>query len=37
MGHIDGAHIQTLVNDTAPQVARQLLKDAVDVVLLTPA
>jgi D-proline reductase (dithiol) PrdB len=37
MGHIDGAHIQTLVNDTAPQVARQLLKDAVDAVLLTPA
>ena len=36
MGHIVGRHIQTLVNLSAPEVARRLKWDAVDVVLLTP-
>jgi D-proline reductase (dithiol) PrdB len=36
MGHILGPHIQTLINQTAPKVARSLKRDAVDVVLLTP-
>jgi D-proline reductase (dithiol) PrdB len=37
MGHIDGPHIETLINRTAPQVAAMLLQDRVDAVLLTPA
>ncbi len=37
MGHIDGDHVQTLVRQTAPQVAALLREDAVDAVLLTPA
>ena len=37
MGHIDGQHVSTLVNSTAPQVARMLKDMEVDVVLLTPA
>lgn len=37
MGHIDGPHIQTLVNVSAPEVARRLKAANVDVVLLTPA
>lgn len=36
MGHITGPHILTLVNRTAPDVARHLKKDSVDVALLTP-
>ena len=36
MGHIVGRHIQTLINKTAPQVARRLRNDAVDIVFLTP-
>ena len=36
MGHIVGRHIHTLVTQTAPEVARRLKKDEVDVVLLTP-
>jgi D-proline reductase (dithiol) PrdB len=36
MGHILGEHVQTLVNRSAPQVARKLKEDGVDVVLLTP-
>jgi len=36
MGYIVGPHIQTLVNKNAPEVARRLKADAVDVVLLTP-
>ena len=36
MGHIVGRHIHTLVTQTAPEVARSLKKDEVDVVLLTP-
>lgn len=37
MGHIVPPHIHTLVHRTAPQVARMLEEDAVDLVLLTPA
>ncbi len=37
MGHILPPHIETLINDTGPQVARLLQQDAVDIVLLTPA
>lgn len=37
MGHIDGRHIPTLINQTAPEVARKLRDDGVDIVLLTPA
>lgn len=37
MGHIDGRHIGTLKNHTAQQAAVILVKDEVDVVLLTPA
>jgi D-proline reductase (dithiol) PrdB len=36
MGHILGEHIQTLINQTAPEVAQILKKDGVDAVLLTP-
>jgi len=36
MGHILGEHVQPLVNRSAPQVARRLKEDGVDVVLLTP-
>jgi D-proline reductase (dithiol) PrdB len=36
MGHITGRHILTLISSTAPQVARRLKEDNVDVVLLTP-
>lgn len=36
MGHIDGRHIQTLINETAPEVAKSLSSDGVDLVLLTP-
>lgn len=37
MGHIDGRHVDTLVNRSAPQVAEMLKDLAVDAVLLTPA
>ena len=37
MGHILDPHTQTLINETAPRVTAELKKDAVDVVLLTPA
>jgi D-proline reductase (dithiol) PrdB len=37
MGHILPPHIQTLIHRTAPQVARLLKQDQVDIVLLTPA
>ncbi len=36
MGHIDGTHIHTLINKIAPEVAKRLSADDVDVVLLTP-
>ena len=37
MGHIQGPHVDTLVNETAPRVAAMLKQDQVDAVLLTPA
>ncbi|HAM53173.1 MAG TPA: hypothetical protein DCP92_21660 [Nitrospiraceae bacterium] len=36
MGHILFPHIETLINETAPEVAKRLKADGVDVVLLTP-
>lgn len=36
MGHIQGEHIWTLINETAPQVAVKLKEMQVDAVLLTP-
>lgn len=36
MGHIDGAYMDILVKKTAPEVARKLRKEGVDVALLTP-
>lgn len=36
MGHITGPHITTLLARTAPDVARRLKKDSVDIALLTP-
>lgn len=37
MGHIDGPHVQTLVQQTAPEVARLLTRDGAEAVVLTPA
>ena len=36
MGHIVRRHVETLINESAPDVAKRLLKDNVDIVLLTP-
>ncbi len=36
MGHIDGRHIPTLINESAADVAQKLISDHVDCVLLTP-
>ena len=36
MGHITGRHVDTLVGQSAPEVARRLKEDLVDVALLTP-
>ena len=36
MGHITGGHVQTLINQKAPNVAQRLKEDNVDIVLLTP-
>jgi len=36
MGHIVGRHLATLLERTAPAVARSLVDEGVDVVLLTP-
>lgn len=36
MGHIEGPHIDTLVRRTAPEVARKLKNEGVDIALLTP-
>jgi D-proline reductase (dithiol) PrdB len=36
MGHIDGPHISTLVEETGPQVARAIVEDGADIVLFTP-
>ena len=37
MGHISKHHINTLIQYSAPAVAAALIKDSVDIVLLTPA
>jgi D-proline reductase (dithiol) PrdB len=37
MGHIDGPHLTTLMERTAPEVARRLKADRVDAVIVTPA
>jgi len=37
MGHIDGPHVETLVQQTAPEVARCLRRDGAEAVVLTPA
>ena len=37
MGHIDGPHINTLINKTAHEIVTGLKKEEVDLVLLTPA
>jgi D-proline reductase (dithiol) PrdB len=36
MGHIMGPHIETLIKVTAPDVAKRLKADGVDITLLTP-
>jgi D-proline reductase (dithiol) PrdB len=36
MGHILSPHIEILINETAPEVAKRLKADGVDAVLLTP-
>jgi D-proline reductase (dithiol) PrdB len=36
MGHIDGPHVRTLVEKTAPEIARRLKEKEADLVLLTP-
>mgnify|MGYP002062606459 CR=1 FL=1 len=36
MGHIDGRHIDTLVRQTAPDVAKRLQRAGADAVLFTP-
>ncbi|MBW2051378.1 MAG: hypothetical protein JRI85_03925 [Deltaproteobacteria bacterium] len=36
MGHIQGPHIQTLIYQNAPEVARRLKNSAVDLIILTP-
>lgn len=36
MGHIDGPHVETLIKKTAPDIARRLKANGVDVVILTP-
>ena len=37
MGHIDGPHIKTLMEETGPDVARRLRSDGAEAVFLTPA
>jgi len=37
MGHVDGPHIRTLLEVTAPQVARRLVEDGADAAVMTPA
>jgi D-proline reductase (dithiol) PrdB len=37
MGHIDGAHLRTLMDKTAPEVAQRLRSDGAEAVALTPA
>ena len=37
MGHIDGPHLKTLIEETAPEVADHLKKEGVEAVFITPA
>jgi D-proline reductase (dithiol) PrdB len=37
MGHIDGMHVRTLIERTAPEVAQRLRGDGAEAVVLTPA
>jgi D-proline reductase (dithiol) PrdB len=37
MGHIHGGHLTTLLDASAPQVARRLKRDGAEAVVLTPA
>jgi D-proline reductase (dithiol) PrdB len=37
MGHVDGRHLRTLIERTAPEVADRLVADGADAVVLTPA
>ena len=37
MGHVDGRHVTTLIERSAPAVAEQLAGDGADAVFLTPA
>jgi D-proline reductase (dithiol) PrdB len=37
MGHIHGRHLTTLLDASAPEVARRLKSDGADAVVLTPA
>ncbi len=37
MGHIDGPHLKTLMEDTAPAVAEHLVREGAEAVFLTPA
>ena len=37
MGHIDGRHLATLIDETAPAVAHRLRADGAEAVFLTPA
>ena len=37
MGHIKDHHREALIYETAPRVAAELIKDGVDIVILTPA
>ncbi len=36
MGHIDGPHLKTLMEETAPEVAERLVREGVEAVFLTP-
>jgi D-proline reductase (dithiol) PrdB len=36
MGHIEGNHVQTLIDESSREVARRLQSDHIDIVLLTP-
>lgn len=37
MGHIDGPHLKTLMDETAPEVGDRLVRDGAEAVFLTPA
>lgn len=37
MGHIDGSHLETLQEESAPEIARRLAEAGVDYALLVPA